>query len=103
VIVGAVFSGPYAWVVSFRAWVGNLAQGAGGAVKAADASPTAAWVGDHREPLMLVVAGIALLIALFAGLSIWQFLVLVLIAGLVELAISRAGPGPEGQGSEGAT
>jgi hypothetical protein len=95
VIAAAVFSGPYAWVASFRAWVGGLARGTATAVGAADASPTAAWVADHREPLMIGVAVLALAIWLFASLSFWGFVVLLLVAGLVELVISRAGPGPE--------
>ncbi len=92
VIAAAVLSGPYPWVVSFRSWAGDVAQGTAGAVRTADASPAAAWVGAHREGLMIGVAVVAAAIWLFAEVSFGGFLLLLIVAGVVELVISRAGP-----------
>ena len=94
VILVAVLTGPYAWVVSFRAWVGDVATGAAGAAKAADASPAAAWVAEHRDPVMIGIGIVAVAIWLFADLSFGGLLLLALVAGLGEFLAYRAGAPP---------
>jgi hypothetical protein len=102
ILVIALLSGPYPWVVRFRAWVVDVARAGVGAVRGADTGPAAGWVGHHRDAMMLAGAVVAALILLFLNISVGWFLALVVVLVLYELAVYRtaaavrtdaAGPG----------
>lgn len=92
-IVAAVLSGPYPWVVSLRSWVTGLARGTAGAVRGADAGPAAAWLAAHREGVMIGIAGVAIVIWLFAELSFGGLFLLLIVAVAAEFVAWKAGPG----------
>jgi hypothetical protein len=89
VLVVAVVTGPYPWAVRARAWVGDVGKAAVGAVRGAEIGPATAWVGGHRDALMLGGAVVAAIILLFASISLGWFLVLAIILVLYELAVYR--------------
>jgi hypothetical protein len=89
VLVVAVVTGPYPWAVRTRAWVADVGRAAVGAVRGAEIGPAAAWVGEHRDALMLAGAVVAAIILLFASISLGWFLVLAIVLVLYELAVYR--------------
>jgi hypothetical protein len=89
VLVVAVISGPYPWAVRLRAWVAEVARAGIGAVRGAEVGPTAAWIGGHRDALMLAGAIAAAIILLFASISLGWFLVLAIVLALYEVAVYR--------------
>ena len=91
VIVAAVLSGPYPWVVAFRSWVGDVASGTAGAARAADRSPAVAWIRDHRDGVMAGVAIAAVAIWLIADLSFGGLFLLAVVAAIAEFLVYRVG------------
>jgi len=99
VLVIAWLTGSYPAPVALRRWVTDLARSIGGAVTAErPRSPAVAWIQAHREPLMFAVAAIALLVLLIADVSLFGLLVILAVAGIIELVIYRVGTG-EGDGA----
>jgi hypothetical protein len=97
VLVVALITGPYPWAVATRRWATDLGRGIGGTVTAErQGSPVVAWIGAHRDALMLGVAVLAGLILLFADVSLLGLLVLVLVTVAVELVLLRLGTGAGG-------
>jgi hypothetical protein len=94
VLLVALITGPYPWAVATRRWAIDLGRGIGGTVTAERAgSPAMAWIGAHRDALMLGVAILAGLILLLADVSLLGLLVLVLVTAAVELVLLRLGTG----------
>ena len=94
VLVVALLTGPYPWAVKARRWGVDVGRGIGGTVTAErPASPVVAWIGAHRDALMLGVAVLAGLILLFVDVSLTGLLVLVFVTALVELVLLRIGTG----------
>ena len=89
VLIVAVVTAPYPWAVRARAWVGDVGRAGVGAVRGAEVGPAAAWVGGHRDALMLAGAVVAAIILLFASISLGWFLVLAIVLVLYELAVYR--------------
>jgi hypothetical protein len=89
VLIVAVVTAPYPWAVRARAWVGDVGRAGVGAVRGAEVGPAAAWVGGHRDALMLAGAVVAAIILLFATISLGWFLVLAIVLVLYELAVYR--------------
>jgi hypothetical protein len=89
VLIVAVVTAPYPWAVRARAWVGDVGRAGVGAVRGAEIGPAAAWVGGHRDALMVAGAVVAAIILLFATISLGWFLVLVIVLVLYELAVYR--------------
>jgi hypothetical protein len=89
VLIVAVVTAPYPWAVRARAWVGDVGRAGVGAVRGAEIGPAAAWVGGHRDALMLAGAVVAAIILLFATISLGWFLVLAIVLVLYELAVYR--------------
>ena len=89
VLVVAVVTAPYPWAVRARAWVGDVGRAGVGAVRGAEIGPAAAWVGGHRDALMLAGAVVAAIFLLFASISLGWFLVLAVVLVLYELAVYR--------------
>jgi len=89
ILIAALLSGPYPWAVRLRAWVVQVGRAGVGAVRGAEVGPAAAWIGAHRDPLMMAGAVVAALFLLFASLSIGWFLVLALILVGYEVAVYR--------------
>jgi hypothetical protein len=101
VLVVALITGPYPWAVATRRWAVDLGRGIGGTVTAERAgSPAVAWIGAHRDALMLGVAVLAGLILLFADVSLLGLLVLALVTAAVELVLFRIGTGAGGGPAE---
>jgi hypothetical protein len=94
VLLVALITGPYPWAVATRRWAVDLGRGIGGTVTAErEGSPVVAWIGAHRDALMLGVAVLAGLILLIANVSLLGLLVLTLITAAVELVLYRVGTG----------
>jgi hypothetical protein len=89
VLVVAVVTAPYPWALRARAWVGDVGRAGVGAVRGAEIGPAAAWVGGHRDALMLAGAVAAAIFLLFASISLGWFLVLAIVLVLYELAVYR--------------
>jgi hypothetical protein len=89
VLIVAVVTAPYPWAVRARAWIGDVGRAGVGAVRGAEVGPAAAWVGGHRDALMLAGAVVAAIILLFATISLGWFLVLAIVLVLYELAVYR--------------
>jgi hypothetical protein len=53
--------------------------------------PAAAWIGGHRDALMLGGAAIFVLVLLVANLSVGWFLLVALLLGAYELLVYRLG------------
>jgi hypothetical protein len=69
--------------------VGDVGKAGVGAVRGTEIGPAAAWVGGHRDALMLAGAVVAAIILLFASISLGWFLVLAIVLALYELAVYR--------------
>jgi hypothetical protein len=89
ILVVALLSGPYPWAVRFRAWVVDVSRAGVGAVRGAELGPAAAWVGMHRDALMLGGAVLAAVIVLFTSLSLGWLLVVLLLIAAFELVVYR--------------
>lgn len=89
VLIVAVVTAPYPWAIRARAWVGDVGKAGVGAVRGTEIGPAAAWVGGHRDALMLAGAVVAAIILLFATISLGWFLVLAIVLVLYELAVYR--------------
>jgi hypothetical protein len=89
VLVVALVSGPYPWAVKLRGWVRDLARAATGAARGVDRTRVATWVGAHRDALMLVGGGLAVLVFLFADLSVGWLLVLLILLLAYEVIVFR--------------
>jgi hypothetical protein len=89
VIVIALLTGPYPWAERVRAGAAEVFGTAAGMVQGTEAGPAAQWVAGHRDLLMLAGAIVAVVLFWWLDLSIWGFLLLVLLVGLYELAVWR--------------
>jgi hypothetical protein len=76
-----------------RAWTAAVAAAAVGAVRDRQPSTEVTWVAEHRDVLMLAGAGVGVLLLLFTSLSLVGSLVLIVVFGVYELVIYRAGAG----------
>src|SRR5690606_12848917 len=101
IVVIAVLTGPYPWVVSLRARVVGLARSLGARSRDEE---TVVWIDDHRDALQWGGAGVGLLLLWFLDVSWLGFFVLVALVGAYELAVVRLAdraPGDDGAGPEG--
>jgi len=111
VIVVAVLTGPYPWVVALRHRSVALARAAGGAATGAAGRAqdpaTIAWVVDHKEALQIGTAVVGLLVLLWADLSWWGILFVLALVGAIELVVWRvaegSGPGEDRPGEAAPT
>jgi hypothetical protein len=96
VIVVAVFTGDYPWVVSLRRRAAALwSQAVMTTGERARDEATAAWISDHRDALLGAGGVVALVILWFADLS-WLGLLLVLaVIAAFEVTVYRIGAPPE--------
>jgi hypothetical protein len=91
ILLIAVITGPYPWAMRIRAWTAAVAAAAVGAVRDRQPSTEVTWVAEHRDVLMLAGAGVGVLLLLFTSLSLVGSLVLIVVFGVYELVIYRAG------------
>src|SRR5207247_4430893 len=89
VLIVAVVTAPYPWAVRARAWVGDVGRAGLGAVRGAEIGPAAAWVGGHRDALMLAGAVVAAIFLRLASISLGSCPVLAGGLGLYTLAVCR--------------
>jgi hypothetical protein len=87
----ALLSGPYPWAVRLRGWVRDVGGAVTGGVGRGEGVPAAAWIGGHRDALMLGGAAIFVLVLLVANLSVGWFLLVALLLGAYELLVYRLG------------
>lgn len=90
VLVLAVLTGPYGWVVRLRRGVASLFRA--GVTAAKDRSQdeaTIEWVHAHRDVLGWAGAGVGVLALLLLDLSWWGLLGLVVLIGAYELVVFR--------------
>ena len=100
IVVIAVLTGPYPWVVSLRARVAGLARSLGARSRDEE---TLVWIDDHRDALQWGGAGVGLLLLWFLDVSWLGFFLLVALVGAYELAVVRLAdraPGDDGAGPE---
>jgi hypothetical protein len=89
VVVVALLTGPYGWVVAFRRGVGDLSRNAVHTDGSVEAGPTATWVAAHRMPVMTAIGFLAVAILWLFELTVgWAFLVL-LVAAVLEFVAWR--------------
>jgi len=87
----ALLSGSYPWAVRLRGWVRDVGGAVTGAVGRGEGVPAAAWIGGHRDALMLGGAAAFVLVLLVANLSIGWFLLVALLLSAYELLVYRLG------------
>jgi hypothetical protein len=95
----AVLTADYPWAVSLRRRVAGLwALVVTTTGERARDEATVAWIGDHRDALLVAGAVAGLLILWFADLSWAGLLVVLALVGAFELAVyrigARSGPPP---------
>ncbi len=90
-LIVALLTGPYPWAVRFRSWVVDLGRALGGMVKPGERAPATDWIAAHRDPVMMGLALLGVLVLLVWDLTIPWFLVLVLVIGALELLAYRIG------------
>lgn len=90
IVVVAVATGPYPWVVSLRARIARLARSAvATAQERSQDEDTLVWVDAHRDALQWA-GGIVFLLALwFVDLSWLSFVLLAVLVGAYELFVVR--------------
>jgi len=87
----ALLSGRYPWAVRLRGWVRDVGAAVTGAVGRGEGVPAGAWIGGHRDALMLGGAAVFVLVLLVANLSVGWFLLVALLLGAYELLVYRLG------------
>lgn len=87
----ALLSGPYPWAVRLRGWVRDVGAAVTGGAGRGERVPAAAWIGGHRDALMLGGAAVFVLVMLLANLSLGSFLLVALLLGAYELLVYRLG------------
>jgi hypothetical protein len=87
----ALLSGSYPWAVRLRGWVREVGAAVTGAVGRGEGVPAAAWIGAHRDALMLGGAAVFVLVLLVANLSVGWFLLVALLLCGYELLVYRVG------------
>jgi hypothetical protein len=96
-LIVALVSGSYPWALRLRAWVADVRKAGMGAVPGADVGPGAAWIGSHRDVLMLAGGAVGVIVLLFVSISLGWLVALALVLAAYELvvyriaAVSRAG------------
>jgi hypothetical protein len=111
VIVVAILTGPYLWVVSLRRRTVALARAAGGAAAGAAGRTqdpaTIDWVVANKEALQIGTAVVGLLVLLWFDLSWWGILFVLALVGAIELVVwrvaDRSGPGGDRPGDAAPT
>ena len=91
VLVVALLTGPYPWAVKLRGWVVDGGRAIGGMLKPGERTPATDWIAQHRDPVMMGVALLGVLMLLVLDLSIGWFLVLALAIGGLEILVYRIG------------
>jgi hypothetical protein len=90
-LVIALLTGPYPWAVRFRGWVVDLGRALGGMLKPGERTPATEWIATHRDPVMMGIALLGVLVLLFWEVSIVGFLILAVVIGVLELLAYRIG------------
>jgi hypothetical protein len=88
-LVIALITGPYPWAIRLRGWVKDLFGAIVGVARGADRPAITAWVADHRDPLLLADAAVAILLLLVLDVGWLGFLAIALVGAGVALAIWR--------------
>ncbi len=88
-IVIALLTGPYPWAAWLRRGMADVFSSAVGMMQGSEAGPAAQWVAGHRDVLMMGGAAVAVVLFWWLDLSFWGFLLLLVLAGLFELAVWR--------------
>jgi hypothetical protein len=99
-IVVALVTGPYRWAAALRAGLVDVGRAIGGMARGTTDGGTVAWLGAHRDAMMLVGAVVAGGLLLAFDLSLLGFLVLVGLLALFEVLVWRAGVTVAQGGSE---
>jgi len=90
IVVVAVLTGPYPWVVSLRRRVAGLTRSlATTARERGQDESTVQWIDDHRDALQWAGGAVGLLALWFIDLSWLTFFLLVLVIGGYELLVVR--------------
>ena len=87
----AMITGPYPWAVRARTGVVDLGRALTRKAEAGRGGTTVDWVAARRDPLMLAGAVLGVLILWLADLSPAGLLLVVVILGVYELLVWRAG------------
>ncbi|HEU4355142.1 MAG TPA: hypothetical protein VFT27_06090 [Actinomycetota bacterium] len=93
-LVIALLTGPYPWAVRFRGWIVDLGRALGGMLKPGERTPATEWIAAHRDPVMIGIALLGVVMLLLWDLSIVGFLVLAVVIGVLELLVYRIGATP---------
>ena len=93
VLVLAIVTAPYPWVVTLRGWVRDLVSAIGGAARGADRSAAVGWIAGHRDPLLVGTAFVAVVLLLWLDVGWLGFLVIALAAAALAFIVWRVAEG----------
>ncbi|HEX6843717.1 MAG TPA: hypothetical protein VF235_01255 [Actinomycetota bacterium] len=86
-----LLTGPYRWAVAVRGGLVDVGRAIGGMARGTSGEGAVAWIGAHRDALMLVGAVVGVGILLLLDLSLgWFFVLVALLAGF-EAFVWRTG------------
>ena len=102
VLIVALVTGPYPWARSLRANVAKApsALAAGGA--RLKTVPWLNWVTAHRDLVMGAIGAVGIVLLLFASLSVWAALIVLIVVAALELFVWRAAGAPAEDAAEAA-
>ena len=103
VLVVALLTGPYGWVVRMRGFVRDVFNGAVGTARGANRTPATEWIAGHRDALLLGGAVVVLVLLLWLHVNWVGFLILALLAAGYVAVVWRIAAlyGPEEVDAEG--
>ena len=90
-LVVALVTGPYPWAVKLRGWSVDVGRALGGMLQPGERTPATVWIAEHRDPVMMGLALLGVVVMLLFDLSIGWFLILALVIGGLELVVYRIG------------
>jgi hypothetical protein len=86
-----LLTGPYRWAAAVRGGVVDVGRAIGGMARGTSGEGTVAWIGAHRDALMLAGAVVGVGILLLFDLSLGWFFVLVAVLAGFEAFVWRTG------------
>lgn len=89
IVFVAVLTGPYPWVLRFRAWVSGLWASLTGMARDADRDAATEWIAGHRDLVLIVDALVVVALLALFDVSLGWFLVIAGLGGLVALGAWR--------------
>ncbi len=100
VLFVAVLTGPYRWVLRFRAWVSGVWASVTGMARGADRDAATEWVAGHRDLVLILDAVVVVALLMLFDVSLGWFLLIAGLGGLVALGAWRMADAGEDQDAD---